>query len=126
MSSIFESISYFPALQNEYSGWGGEPPGTYGNPATGGTINFINPFSGLVNTVPFENESYGNAYNSLDFTLDSIPIGITSNGKWLFGPYKDDPNGRKDFFQTGVGDQNKLSGSIGEWVKEKKRYKRKG
>lgn len=109
----FESISYFPALQNEYSGWGGEPPGTYSNPATGGTINFINPFSGLANTVPFENESFGNAYNSLDYNPDSIPIGITSAGKWIFGPYKAATNGRKDFFQTGVGDQNKLSGSVG-------------
>src|SRR5580658_6085674 len=40
----FESISYFPALQNEYSGWGGESPGGYTNPATGGSIYFINPF----------------------------------------------------------------------------------
>ncbi len=108
-----ESISYFPALQNEYSGWGGEPPGTYTNPATGGTINYINPFSGLANTVPFENESFGSPFNSLDFNPDSIPIGITANGKWLFEPYKAAPKGRTDFFQTGVGDQNKLSGSIG-------------
>lgn len=108
----FESISYFPSLQNEYSGWGGEPPGTYANPATGGSIQFINPFSGLVNTVPFENEAYGNAYNSLDFNMDSIPIGVTANQQWIFAPYRDVPNGRKDFFQTGVGDQNKLSGSM--------------
>jgi TonB-linked SusC/RagA family outer membrane protein len=112
----FESISYFPALQNEYSGWGGEPPGTYANPATGGTIQFIDPFSGLANTVPFENESYGAPYNSLDFHPDSIPIGVTANGKWLFIPYKAAPNGRKDFFQTGVGDQNKLSGSFGNKI----------
>jgi TonB-linked SusC/RagA family outer membrane protein len=109
----FESISSFPNLQHEYSGWGGEPAGTYPNPATGGTINFINPFSGLANTVPFENESYGNAYSSRDFNPDSIPIGITAAGKWIFGPYSASPNGRKDFFQTGTGDQNKLSGSIG-------------
>jgi TonB-linked SusC/RagA family outer membrane protein len=109
----FESISYFPGLQNEYSGWGGEPPGTYANPATGGNIQFINPYSGLVNTVPFENESYGNAYNSLDFHEDSVAFGVMADGKtWLFTPYRDVPNGRKDFFQTGVGDQNKLSGSM--------------
>jgi len=108
----FESISYFPSLQNEYSGWGGEPPGTYADPSTGGNIEFINPFSGLVNTVPFENESYGNAYSSLDFRQDSIPIGVTENEKWLFVPYRNVPNGRKDFFQTGVGDQNKLSGAM--------------
>ncbi len=109
----FESISYFPQLQNQYSGWGGEPPGTYPDPSTGGNIQFINPFTGLVNTVPFENESYGNAYNSLDFHQDSIPVGVTENQQWLFAPYQAAPNGRKDFFQTGVGDQNKLSGSYG-------------
>ncbi|GGB15849.1 SusC/RagA family TonB-linked outer membrane protein [Puia dinghuensis] len=109
----FESISYFPSLQNEYSGWGGEPPGTWPNPSTGGTIQFINPWTGLVQTVPFENESFGEAYNSKDFHLDSIPIGENANQTWRFIPYRSVPNGRKDFFQTGVGDQNKLSGSFG-------------
>ena len=109
----FESISYFPKLQNEYSGWGGEPPGTWPNPSTGGTIQYIDPFSGLANTVPYENESYGAPYNSKDFHLDSIPIGVDANQQWKFIPYRDVPNGRKDFFQTGVGDQNKLSGSFG-------------
>lgn len=109
----FESISYFPAIQNEYSGYGGEGPGAYPNPATGGTIYFINPFSGLANTAPFENESYGSAFNSMDFRPDSIPIGLTADGKWLYTPYRAAKNGRKDFFQTGVGDQNELSGSLG-------------
>ncbi len=106
----FESISYFPALQNEYSGYGGESPGGYTNPSTGGTIYFINPLSGQPNTAPFENESYGAPYSSLDFTLDSVPLGETANQQWIFTPYRDVPNGRKDFFQTGVGDQNELSG----------------
>ena len=114
----FESISYFPSLQNEYSGYGGESPGAQYNPTNGGTIYYVNPFSGLPNTVPFENESYGAPYSSLDFTQDSVPIGFTQNaagtgiGQWIYGPYKADPNGRKDFFQTGVGDQNKLSASF--------------
>ena len=109
----FESISYFPELQNQYSGWGGEPPGTYGDPSTGGSIQYINPFTGLANQVPFENEAYGNAYNSKDFHPDSIAIGATANEKYLFTPYKAVPNGRTDFFQTRhVGDQNKLSGSM--------------
>ena len=108
-----ESISYFPALQNQYSGYGGEGPGAYANPATGGSIYFINPLSNLANTVPFENESYGSAYNSLDFPLDSIPIGVTADGKWLYTPFRAAKNGRKNFFQTGVGDQNQLSGSLG-------------
>ncbi|HXB91492.1 MAG TPA: TonB-dependent receptor, partial [Puia sp.] len=109
----FESISYFPAVQTEYSGYGGEGPGVFPNPSTGGSIYYINPFSNLANTVPFENESFGSAYGSLDFKPDSVPIGMTANGQWLFGPYKAVPNGRRDFFQTGVGDQNELSGSLG-------------
>ena len=108
-----ESISYFPKLQDEYSGWGGEPPGTFGNPSTGGSIQFINPFNGLAQTVPFENESFGSPYNSNDYHLDSIAIGENANQTWDFVPYRAVPNGRKDFFQTGIGDQNKLSGSFG-------------
>lgn len=109
----FESISYFPDVQTEYSGYGGEGPGAYQNPSTGGVIYFINPFSGLANTVPFENESYGAAYNSLDFHLDSVPLGVNANGKWIFTPYRPVAKGRQDFFQTGVADQNQLSGSLG-------------
>src|SRR5580658_2619802 len=110
-----ESISYFPKFQSEYSGYGGEPVGAWPNPPGGAnsSIYYINPFSGLPNTVPFENEDFGNAYNSNDFSLDSIPIGIAANGQWIMVPYRANPNGRKDFFQTGVGDQNKLSASLG-------------
>jgi TonB-linked SusC/RagA family outer membrane protein len=104
-----EHISYFPSLQNEYSGFGGEG-GSTTNPATGGTIYFVNPLSGTANTVPFENESFGVAYSSLDFHDNQIPIGVDQNGKWYFTPFKAVPNGRKDFFVTGVGDQNELSG----------------
>jgi TonB-linked SusC/RagA family outer membrane protein len=107
----FEAISYFPSLQNEYSGYGGEG-GSTTNPATGGTIYFVNPLAGTANTVPFENENFGAAYSSLDFHDDSIPIGVDQNGKWYFTPYRAVPNGRKDFFQTGVGDQNELSGGV--------------
>jgi TonB-linked SusC/RagA family outer membrane protein len=112
----FESISYFPKLQDEYSAYGGESPGPQPNPPGGAnaTTYFVNPFSGLPNTVPFENEDYGAPYNSLDFSLDSVPIGITSTGQYIYTPYRDVPNGKEDFFQTGVADQNKLSGSFGE------------
>src|ERR1700722_12042173 len=48
----FESISYFPALNNEYSGYGGEAAGASVNPSTGGTIYFLNPLVGTSNTVP--------------------------------------------------------------------------
>lgn len=110
----FESISYFPQFQNEYSGYGGEGIGPQPNPpGPNSVIYYVNPYTGLSNTVPFENESYGNAYNSKDFYLDSIPIGVQPDGQWVFGPYKAYPNGKKDFFQTGIGDQNKLSVNMG-------------
>jgi TonB-linked SusC/RagA family outer membrane protein len=109
-----ESISYFPKFQSEYSGYGGEPAGAWPNPpgGAGSLTYYVNPFTGLPNTVPFENEDYGNAYNSNDFHPDSIPIGISANGTWINIPYRAAPNGRKDFFQTGIGDQNKLSASM--------------
>src|ERR1700722_3378253 len=105
-----ESISYFPALQNEYSGFGGES-GAGPNPK-GGQIYFVNPLTGTPNTVPFENESYGVAYSSLDFTGDSIPIGIDQNQNWHYVPFRIVKNGRQDFFQTGIGDQNQLAGGF--------------
>ena len=110
----FESISYFPALQNEYSGYGGEATGPNPNPVTGGSTYYVSPFTGQPIQVPFENESYGDAYNNLDYpNPDSIPFGFTANQQIVYTPFKDVPNGRTDFFQTGVGDQNKLSGSLG-------------
>ena len=107
-----ERISYFPQLQNEYSGYGGESGGAQPNIPSGGAIYYINPYTGLPNVVPFENEAYGVPYNSLDYHIDSIPIGVNNAGQWVFVPFKANPNGRKDFFQTGVGDQNKLSASM--------------
>jgi TonB-linked SusC/RagA family outer membrane protein len=108
-----QRISYFPQLQNEYSGYGGESAGPGPNLPSGGSIYYINPYTGLPNVVPFENEAYGVPYNSLDYHVDSIPIGINNAGQWVFVPFKANPNGRKDFFHTGIGDQNKLSGSFG-------------
>ena len=107
-----QRISYFPNLQNEYSGYGGESGGAQPNIASGGSIYYINPYTGLPNVVPFENEAYGAPYNDQDWTVDSIPIGVNANGQWVFVPFKANPNGRKDFFQTGIGDQNKLSATM--------------
>jgi TonB-linked SusC/RagA family outer membrane protein len=106
-----EHISYFPAVQNEYGGYGGEGAGTYPFPG-GGSVYYQNPFSGLPNIVPFENEAYGAAFNSLDFHPDSLPIGINANQQVIYGPNRAAPHGREDFFQTGVADQNELSASM--------------
>jgi TonB-linked SusC/RagA family outer membrane protein len=110
----WESISYFPQLQNEYSGYGGEPYGANYDPSNGNApYYFVDPLTGQPLTAPFENEAFGVQYGSLDFPISTVPIGVTANQQWLTTPFKAVPNGRKDFFQTGVGDQNKLSASFG-------------
>lgn len=108
-----ESISYFPGLQSTYGGYGGESPtGPY--PPTGGSINYIDPFTGVPLVVPYENESYGVAYGSLDFPIGNVVTGgPDASNNFRYGPYKYVKNGRTDFFQTGVGDQNDLSVSFG-------------
>ncbi|HWK05067.1 MAG TPA: SusC/RagA family TonB-linked outer membrane protein [Puia sp.] len=96
-STMFNKVSYMPNLQNEYSPNGGEP-------------NYIDPLTGMPLPVPFENQNFGPAYDSRDFPYTQIAIGgPDSTGKITYGPYKAYPNGRKDFFRTGVLEQNDLS-----------------
>lgn len=96
-STLFTQVSYMPNLQTEYSPYGGEP-------------NYIDQLTGSPLPVPFENQNFGPAYNSKDFPFTVIAIGgPDSTGKILYGPYKAYANGRKDFFQTGVNEQNNLS-----------------
>jgi TonB-linked SusC/RagA family outer membrane protein len=108
----FEKISYMPALQSEYSGYGGE--GNAKDPTTGATISYVDPLTGMPLAVPFENQQFGPAFNSLDFPLTQIADGgPDSSGKITYEPFKGLPNGRESFFQTGVNTQNDLSGNIG-------------
>jgi len=103
-STMWNRVSYMPALQNEYSPNGGEP-------------NYIDPLTQFPLPVPFENQNFGPAYNSKDFPYTRIAIGgPDSAGNYVYGPYKAYPNGRKDFFQTGLNEQNDLSvGGANKW-----------
>ncbi len=56
-----EKLAYPPQLQKQFGGYGGE-----GGVFFGGTpyaLNAIDPYTGFVNYIPFENQSYGPAFN---------------------------------------------------------------
>jgi TonB-linked SusC/RagA family outer membrane protein len=105
-TTSFESVSYLPKLQNSFGGYGGE----------GGS--YINA-DGTVNAVPYENESYGPAFNGSQIPLALSPIfaadGVTVTGyDTLFTKYSALPNEKRDFFNTGITNQANISYSAGD------------
>jgi TonB-linked SusC/RagA family outer membrane protein len=116
-STMAELVAYMPKLQTQYSPYGGEGPG-YNNPSANGgcigCVSYIDPLTGQPLPVPFENQNYGPAYSSKDFPFSQIAIGgPDSVGNIKYGPYAAVKNGRRNFFQTGLTEQNDLSVSKG-------------
>jgi len=100
-----QSVSYLPALQTQFGGYGGE----------GGS--YVNA-DGTVNPVGYENESYGPAFDGRKLLIALSPIfasdGVTVTGyDSLFSPYTNKPNNRRDFFQNGITNQLNVSYDIG-------------
>lgn len=108
-----EQISYFPKIQTKYSPNGGERTG-YADPLTGNPVRYDDPFTGQLLPVPFENQSFGSAYNSLDYPYRQIAIAGPINGKLIYGPYSANKKNRTNFFQTGITTQNDVSYSAGD------------
>jgi TonB-linked SusC/RagA family outer membrane protein len=108
-----ETISYFPKIQTKYSPNGGETSGFF-DPVTGAPVNYSDPFTGKLLPVPFENQSFGSAYNSLDYPYDKIAIGGPVNGGLIYGAFEGNKKNRTNFFQTGVTTQNDVSYSSGD------------
>ena len=101
-----QSVSYLPSLQTEFGGYGGE----------GGA--FVNA-DGTVNAVPYENESYGPAFNGQKILLALSPIyaadGVTVDGyDTVYTKYANLNNNRKDFFLNGITNQFNVSYDIGD------------
>ena len=103
----FETVSYMPKFQNTFGGYGGEP-------------NYVNPDGTIIN-VPYENQSYGPAYNGLLTPLGlGVPSSFEADGvtpKTLdtnFVRFSAMPNNRRDFFNTGVTNQFNVSYSAGD------------
>lgn len=108
-----EKISYFPSIQTKYSPNGGERTG-YTDPLTGDPVRYDDPFTGKLLPVPFENQSFGTPYNSLDYPYSNIAIGGPTNGQLVYGPFIANKKNRTEFFQTGITTQNDVSYSSGD------------
>src|ERR1035437_10338587 len=101
-----DDASYLPKLQQRCGGYGGE----------GGS--FIN-HNGTVNAVPFENESYGPAYDGSKILLALSPVfapdGTTVQSyDSLFTTYSAKPNELKNFFNKGLTNQFDVNFSTGD------------
>ena len=106
-----ESLAYFPALQNTFSGYGGESgPFFTGTPYA---FTSTNPYTGFTNYIPFENQQFGPAYNS-DPNLGYVGS-PNANGQVLAVPFRPqavDP--RQAFFVKGLTTQTDFSLSSGD------------
>ncbi|MEZ2337274.1 SusC/RagA family TonB-linked outer membrane protein [Mucilaginibacter sp. RCC_168] len=96
-----ESVAYMPALQNKFGGYGGE-----GTPYQDAVTGFI------TTTVPYENQSYGPAYDG-HMQMLGIPL---EDGTTQSYPYQS-PSGKsyaRRFFVSGNQDQHSLSYAAGD------------
>ncbi len=106
-----ENLAYFPALQTTFSGYGGEG-GTWFN-GTPYQFTAINPYTGFVNYAPFENQSYGPAFNGNPANgYIGVPNQFGKVDSTPFWPTAVDP--RYAFFNTGITTQNSASYSVGD------------
>jgi TonB-linked SusC/RagA family outer membrane protein len=97
---LIENMSYFPKVQTEYGGYGGE-----GYP-------FQDPITGFITgEVPWENQSYGPAYNGSIQALGS-PLEDGSQQMIKYSEPSKDP--REAFFVTGYSDEDNVSYSSGD------------
>ncbi|HVT86560.1 MAG TPA: SusC/RagA family TonB-linked outer membrane protein [Chitinophagaceae bacterium] len=60
-TTTMEELAYPPSLQSQFGGYGGESGIFF--PGTPYQLNAINPYTGFPNYIPFENQSYGPAFN---------------------------------------------------------------
>ena len=105
-TTSIEEVSYFPKLQQTFGGYGGE----------GGS--FVNA-NGTVNPVPYENESFGPAYDGRKILLAIAPV-FAADGTTvesydsLFTTYSARPHELKNFFNKGVTNQLDVNFSSGD------------
>ncbi|HEY0433606.1 MAG TPA: SusC/RagA family TonB-linked outer membrane protein, partial [Chitinophagaceae bacterium] len=100
-----ETVSYLPKLQNRFGQYGGE--GAYTNA------------NGTVLSVPYENQSYGPAFDGQRVPLAISPVfgadGITvDHFDTLFNTNSARPNEKRKFFNTGVTNQLDITYSSGD------------
>lgn len=111
----FESISFVPKRQMEYGqGWANDPgfadstnPNTNSIPGLAGFPNIMATY------VPWENGSWGPAYNTPNFP-SMVPVGLPqADGNFMYTDWAPKKDNIKDFFRTGVIYQNGFQFNIG-------------
>lgn len=108
-TTMLESISYMPALQETYSGYGGEQGAYPWDP----THSFTNPYTGDATYAPYENQNFGMEFNG-DPALGYIG-GPQQDSSFIKTPFRGiHPDPRRAFFQVGSTIQNNLSYSGGD------------
>jgi TonB-linked SusC/RagA family outer membrane protein len=106
-----ERMAYFPALQTTYSGYGGESGVFFAG--TPYQFNSTNPFTGFTNYIPFENQSFGPAFDNNPALGYIGSPDINGNVfKTPFAVVGTDP--RRAFFVDGVTTQTDASVSTGD------------
>ena len=110
-TTTLERMSYFPKLQTTYSGYGGEQ-GTFFS-GTPYTFNSTNPYTGLTNYIPFENQQFGPVFdgNAANGYIGS-PDANGNVYKTPFAVTGTDP--RRAFFVDGLTSQSDASISTGD------------
>jgi len=111
----FESVNFVPETQTQYGqGWANDPgfsdpsnPNTNTIPGLAGFPNILATF------VPWENGSWGPAYNTPGFP-SVVPVGMPqADGNFFFSEYKPIKDNIKQFFQTGTIYQNGFNFNVG-------------
>ncbi|TDW99139.1 SusC/RagA family TonB-linked outer membrane protein [Dinghuibacter silviterrae] len=105
-----QHLSYYPKLQNQFGGYGGEASVWYGGP--NGTFYWaVNPLTNMTQMVPYENESYGPPFNGALYVMG----GPDAAGQYLKLPYSAASKPPLlAFTKTGVTTQNNISYSGGD------------
>ncbi|WP_395052584.1 SusC/RagA family TonB-linked outer membrane protein [Flavobacterium sp.] len=99
----FESVNFVPERQEEYGqGWAADPG--FDDPSIPGVLSTF---------VPWENGSWGPAFNTPGFPK-VVPVGLPqSDGNFLFTEWKPIKDNIKQFFQNGTLFQNGFNFNVG-------------
>ncbi len=99
----FETIAYVPDRQEEYGqGWAADPG--FDDPSIPGVLSTF---------VPWENGSWGPAFNTPGFPA-VVPVGLPqADGNFLFTEWKPIKDNIKQFFKTGTLYQNGFNFNVG-------------
>ncbi len=103
----FETVSFVPNVQRDY-GQGWSSGYQFGFP------NASDPRNGNVQFSPFENGSWGPAYNDPNWAGTTVPVGLPqANGQFITTKWEPIKDNMKQFFRTGTIFQNGFNFNVG-------------